>query len=303
MVPAAAPRLLALCECGQPHESGGELWPSSGCDICSKVSDDGGASWSPLRVVIKNSSQPSPVYDAARGAVVLNFNGAPHCAGCGFHQAMARHDGGETWGAPRALDGFLGDKGHAAAGPGRGLALTMGLHRGRLLFIGHRGAYVEDSVWFTDDGGLTYGTSSALLEKMDEAQLVENQDGLLIANMRHHDAPTKGRAIATSTDGGATFSNITYDPTLVSPVCQASIIRSAQNSQIYFANRATTNSRAVGKVRRSPTGLPGSWEATLNVTDGSFAYSCLTDVPQSGMLGLLWERSGSIVFSTFPLDF
>ena len=31
--------------------------------------------------------------------------------------------------------------GHSAAGPGRGLELTQGAHKGRLLFIGHQGAY------------------------------------------------------------------------------------------------------------------------------------------------------------------
>lgn len=59
------------------------------------------------------------------------------------------------------------------------------------------GAYVEDAVWFTDDGGDTYSTSTTVLKKMDEAQLVENSDGLIIANMRHAESPKYGRAIAT----------------------------------------------------------------------------------------------------------
>ena len=62
--------------------------------------------------------------------------------------------------------------GHAAAGPGTGIELTQGDHKGRLMFIGHRGAYVEDSVWYTDDGGKTYTASQTLLPKMDEAQSV-----------------------------------------------------------------------------------------------------------------------------------
>ena len=56
-------------------------------------------------------------------------------------------------------------------------------------------------------------------------------------------------------------------------------------------------------VRRSPTGLVDSWTSSINVTDGNFAYSCLTDVPQHGMLGLLWESTPKIVFSLIPLDF
>ena len=86
-------------------------------------------------------------------------------------------------------------------------------------------------------------------------------------------------------------------------MCQASIIRSAANGAIYFANPAVTHGRTHGKVRRSKTGLVGSWEAAINVTDGSFGYSCLTDVPQPGQLGLLWEQAPKILFSLVPLNF
>ena len=34
-----------------------------------------------------------------------------------------------------------------------------------------------------------------------------------------------------------------------------------------------------------------------------FGYSCLTDVPQKGKGGLLWESVGATVFTTFDLDF
>ena len=217
---------------------------------------------------------------------------------------MISRDDGSSWGAPLAIDSQLGKAGHAAAGPGRGLELTQGAHRGRLLFIGHQGAYKSDSVWYTDDGGKTYTPSATILPKMDEAQLVENSNGTIIANMRHTSSPTTGRAIATSTDGGATFSHITYDPTLVASVCQATIIRSAQNEMVYFANPAMHRGRSHGVVRRSKTGLPGSWdEAVLTVTDGAYGYSCLSDVPQEGKLGLLWEVDRKIVFSLLPLDF
>jgi hypothetical protein len=144
-------RLLAFCECGQPHTLGRGVdgFPNSGCDICTKVSSDSGKSWGPLVTVIKNASQPSPVYDTARSTVVMNFNGAPHCTveelrsgsrGCGFNQAMISTTDGDSWGEPRGIDSMLGKAGHAAAGPGRGLQLTHGPHKGRLLFIGHQGA-------------------------------------------------------------------------------------------------------------------------------------------------------------------
>jgi hypothetical protein len=122
--------------------------------------------------------------------------------------------------------------------------------------------------------------------------------------MRHAASPTKGRGVATSTDGGHTFSKIEYDSQLVASVCQATIMRSSQNGAIYFANPAVSHGRTHGKVRRSPTGLVGSWaESTFDVTDEAFGYSCLTDVAVVGHVGLLWEGRGGIVFSTVPLDF
>ena len=45
---------------------------------------------------------------------------------------------------------------------------------------------------------------------MDEAQLVQNTNGTIIANMRWRGSPTQGRGVALSTDGGATFSSVRY---------------------------------------------------------------------------------------------
>ena len=96
----------------------------------------------------------------------------------------------------------------ASTGPGRGLQLSPSNRHApnRLLFIGHRGAYQQDFIWFSDDGGKSYALSKTptgnSLPKMDEAQLVENSDGTIIANMRWEGTPTSGRGVATSTDSG-----------------------------------------------------------------------------------------------------
>ena len=70
--------LLAFCECGQPHAMESPAGTvDTGCDICSKSSDTDGKTWGPLQVVVKNSSQPSPVYNSVAKTIVMNFNGAP----------------------------------------------------------------------------------------------------------------------------------------------------------------------------------------------------------------------------------
>ena len=160
-------------------------------------------------------------------------------------------------------------------------------------------------MWYTDNGGQSYSTAKQKMPKMDEAQLVQNDDGLVLANMRWRGSPTQGRGIATSTDGGSTFSNVSFDAALKTTVCQASIFRSPQNGWIYYSAPGQT-ARQHGTIRRSKTGLPNSWQPTaLEVTNASavFAYSALCDHPQKGMGGLLWESKGGIVFSAFPLEF
>ena len=49
---------------------------------------------------------------------------------------------------------------------------------------------------------------------------------------------------------------------------------------------------------------PSTWQpAALAVTNGTFGYSALCDVPQRGRGGVLWESKAAIVFSTFALEF
>lgn len=83
------------------------------------------------------------------------------------------------------------------------------------------GSIQYDLVWYSDDGGKTYNLSQTVLEKMDEAQLVELSDGRVMANMRNdHLTSCDCRAVAISNDGGKSFGSITYDTTLISPVSE-----------------------------------------------------------------------------------
>ena len=76
-----------------------------------------------------------------------------------------------------------------------------------------------DLVWYSDDNGKSYQLSESVLEKMDEAQLVEGAGGVVVANMRNnHLTSCKCRATAISKNGGMNFGDIAYDPTLISPV-------------------------------------------------------------------------------------
>lgn len=183
-----------------------EATNTSNIDVCTKRSSDGGRSWSPLAVAVADAGQPTAVYDDHRHHIVLNCNAhGGKSANLNPNLQAISKDGGETWSPPTEIDEQW-PKGSAgsAAGPGVGLQLsnTNPYAPGRLLFIGHRGPYVEDFAWFSDDGGTTYTVSTSSLLNMDEPQLVELPNGTVVANMRNRG---HSRGIAHSTDGGQSF--------------------------------------------------------------------------------------------------
>jgi sialidase-1 len=201
-----------------------------------------------------------------------------------------------------------------AVGPGVGIQLQHpGPAKGRLLFIGHYGAYGHDDVWYSDDGGASYKVATPPLAHMDEAQLVELPSGDVQANMRtnHYNKTCDCRAVATSTDGGATFGPIEWVPELISPVCAGSVLK-GPGGAVYFANPASKTSRMNGVIRRSADGVhwSGAGTAEKTVWAGEYAYSCLTNVPAADRVGLMWETDGPqckpgsascrTVFSAFP---
>eukprot|EP00054_Salpingoeca_dolichothecata_P015800 m.91606 g.91606 ORF g.91606 m.91606 type:complete len:447 (-) comp21663_c0_seq5:367-1707(-) len=307
--------LLAYAECRN--------WTGDGCepskfniaptdnsnkDLCQKISVDGGKTWGPLQVIIKNAGQPSPVWDAATNTLIMTYL---QLSPPGNFQRTSK-DMGQTWSEPQSLASVLGADNGIEVGPGVGIQLSRrNKYAGRLLFIGHHGAYEHDDVWYSDDNGQNYHLSKTNFAHMDEAQLVELPNGNVMANMRnsHYNQTCKCRGVAVSTDGGATFGPVYYDPALISPVCMASILR-GYNNQIFFANPATTSSRTHGVIRRSDDGAK-TWAKSLLVWSGDYGYSCLTLVPgTTTRIGLLWETSMDgcsgascrSVFSTFSSD-
>ena len=156
-------------------------------DVCTRRSTDSGASWGPLDVLVKDAGQDTAVWDDVSKTVVLQFD-SEASGGGRTNQQVTSTDMGLTYSAPVPQTG--GQTG-ASTGPGRGLQLskTNPHAPGRLLFIGHKGAYVQDFIWFSDDHGKTYTISKTptgdSLPLMDEAQLVELKNGHVLASMRN----------------------------------------------------------------------------------------------------------------------
>ena len=144
----------------------------------------------------------------------------------------------------------------------------------------------------------------------DECQVIEKDDGTLLINMRNYwgrqgGRPDRGsmRALATSQDGGATWSELSFDQTLIEPICQASLIRHAGHgaadespSRLLFSNPASPTDRVDLTVRLSYDSGK-TWPVSRLLNAGRSAYSNLAILPD-GTIGCLYERGKSIPYET-----
>lgn len=241
--------------CAPLHPPPGYKPGSKRRDICQKRSTDSGRTWGALHVIAHWGAQGNPVYDDVKQTLFLQYvQLADATAGThGDSMQMSSTDHGVSWTKPRSICST--SPGHpgipkgvcgGAVGPGVGIRLRQNSKQGRLLFIGHYGAYGHDAVWFSDDNGDSYtAANSSTLEFMDEAQLVELPSGVVLANMRnkHHNATCDCRAISRSTDQGSSWSPVTYEPDLASPICMGTTLRSRfKGDNVYFANPDSTGS-------------------------------------------------------------
>lgn len=252
-----------------------------------------------------------------------------------FLQIIRSDDDGLTWSRPLDLNPSV--KEHwmrfIGAGPGRGIQLKQGAHRGRLVFpiyFSNRSGTMSCSVIYSDDHGATWRRGASPNDgrqfngetldaeslhadgtDLTESQLIELSNGELRIYMRNH-AGRQRTAVALSRDGGQTWSEPEYNNELVDPVCQASVIAYPDlgdgKTRVLFANPADPKQRVNGTVRLSEDG-GRTWSYSKQIEEGSFLYSCLT-VLSNGEIALLYECDYSasenkpitIKFTKFTLD-
>lgn len=296
----------------------------------------------PSRPDMDIGGNPAPVYDSTTGKIILQFvrglrnkkMQAQTCNPALTNWQIESDDDGITWSTPIEISHFLGPWAGSLVGPSNGIQLVHSTtHRGRLVFCGHWGVYNSTQVWYSDDNGVTYTVSSTVFEYMDECAVAELNDGRVYLNMRNNHfknypngSSCDCKAFAVSSDGGATFGPLQFDPALISPVCQASL--STAGGHLLFANPASTFGRMQGSIKKSFDGGK-TWPRTLHITPegleahrgGSYDYSvlvpgALNDDRTQG--GLLWSHLASDgrcsklpvpaqcwlgLFTRFPLEF
>lgn len=313
--------LLAFCEARE----GGD---SSDIDLLLRRSEDGGKTWAARQVVWNQGGNvcgnPCPVQDEDTGVIwlLLTWNDSSF-SNSELHEGKrgadrrvfvcCSEDDGRTWSQPKDITETTKKKDWwwYATGPGVGIQLRGGVHKGRMVIPCDFTS--QDSfgshVIFSDDHGKSWQLGGSVSGGCNECQVVELADGTLMLNMRMQKNSGGKRGIATSSDGGGTWSELRFNDTLVEPVCQASFLRYSlasddSKNRLLFSNPASTKGRVSMTVRLSYD-EGKTWPVSKLLHEGPSAYSCLAVLP-NGDIGCLYEggktRYGEIVFARFSLE-
>ncbi len=300
-------------------------------DIVLKRSTDGGKTWGALQVIAeegKNSlNNPQVVEVQETGRILLMYQRFPR----GIHEhdvvpgyegdnicrsyIMYSDDEGKTWSAPREITTQVKRPTFVtsvASGPGIGIQLKKGVHKGRVVMPFNQGPFGKWKVYavYSDDQGNSWQYGEVAFNDSEgignEVQMVELGDGAVMLNSRSYEG-NQCRKIAVSYDGGENWTGLINDSTLVEPQCQATILRysfpdDGKKSRILFANPASREHRKNGTVWISYD-EGKTWPVRKTVYAGGYAYSCLTKLPDDN-IGLLFERDDYryITFTAFDLD-
>ncbi len=227
--------------------------------------------------------------------------------------AIVSEDDGQTWSQPTDITSQLTQPGWVAVMAAPGMGIQTG--SGRLIVPSYSrrvhgsGEGDYSSVAYSDDHGKSWNLGAGAGPRTNECQVVELAGGSLMLNMRSYHG--KGcRAVATSEDGGKTWSDFGHDTNLIEPRCQASLVRyrgpsSGAGNRLLFSNPAHSQERVNMTVRMSRDGGK-TWPVSKVIHPGPSAYSCLT-VLQDGTIGLLYENGKDtpyerISFARFNLE-
>ncbi|MSQ97138.1 MAG: exo-alpha-sialidase [Gemmataceae bacterium] len=308
--------------------------------IVLKRSVDGGKTWGKIAVIAEDGNKalnnPCTVVERESGLVLVMYQSYPAGVGERSGKIQTGYDGdlivrnwvitsdddGATWSKPRDVTKETKREKKVttvASGPGLGIQLRNGKYAGRLLIPFNEGpfglwniyaAYSDDKgkTWKMGEvapGGLINAPKGGQTSTVNEAQFVELKDGSIQFNVRRW-AGKAVRKTCVSEDGGVTWSKVEDVPELRDPGCMGSVFRltdpaDGAKSRILYSG-PQSNKRENGTVFLSHD-EGKTWPVSRVLCKDSFAYSCLTVLPD-GTIGCLYEidNAGRIVFARFTLD-
>ncbi len=310
-------------------------------DIVLRMSDDDGATWSPLQLICdqhgRSLNNPC-VVEVTRGAhagrVLLMFQSYPQ--GCGEGCVVVGHEGapddgsgrgdrlcrtfvmhsddaGASWAAPRDVTLAVKRPTGAtstAVGPGIGIQIAHGAHRDRLIMPFNEGPANHWRVYaaYSDDGGDAWSVGEPAPDDArgvaNEVQMFERGDGVVVLNARQH-LGAKRRKTASSLDGGVTWSRLSDVADLPDPTCMGGTLALGDGTVVFTGCDSETR-RALGTVWISrDAGV--SWPEKLRIEEEGFAYSVpvrLGSEEGTNTIGVLYETAGykSISFARATLS-
>lgn len=319
--------ILAFCE-GRKHSSS----DTGDIDLLVRRSTDHGQTWSPPQIVWDDADNtcgnPCPVLDRQTGAIwlLMTWNRGDDAESRIVAQTSRDSrrvfvtrstDDGASWATPQEItaDAKKDDWTWYATGPGGGIQLRHGAHRGRLVIpcdhieAGTRQFYSH--IIYSDDHGTSWRLGGRTPEpQVNECQVVELASGRLVLNMRNYNRAQTVRQVATSDDGGLTWRDQRLDPALIEPICQAAFKRLERAGAddagvLIFSNPASPHAR-VRMTVRSSFDEGRTWPNARVLYAGPSAYSDLAELPD-GRIACLYEAGQSnpyesIVFTTFELQ-
>lgn len=300
-------------------------------DLLLRRSNDQGRTWEPVQTVWNDGTNtcgnPCPVLDRDTGAVWLlmtwNRGDDPEPAIIAQRSKDTRRvfvtrstDDGATWSAPREItaDTKRTNWTWYATGPGAGIQIERGRHRGRLVIpCDHieagSGRYYSHVIYSEDHGATWRLGGSTPRDQVNECEVAELTDGRLLLNMRNYDRTQRTRQQAVSPDGGASWTDQRHVPELVEPICQASLRRVSwpvgnQPGVLLFSNPASTKRDRLTVRASFDDGQ--TWPAERLMDTRPSAYSCLAPMTD-GEVGLLYEAGDrgpyeTLIFARFPVD-
>ncbi len=294
--------LLAFCEARK--ESTADASPTN---MVLRRSLDGGHTWLPTQVLICGKGKeavmnPCPVVDRLNNRIFL-FCIDAHKYGPDHHRQLilTSDDNGMTWSDPIDAGQLISNHDDRfVSGPGVGIQLRSG----RLVIPGYTGNMDDEldenynsCVVYSDDHGKSWTQGAKVDQLSDESQIVELKDGTVMLNMRGN-MGMSCRGVASSKDGGNTWSKVGWDHVLNECPCQASIIRfsyakTEKKDRLLFANPDNTGER-YGILDRTRLTVRISydegktWSVKKLIHAGPSSYSTMVRFPD-GDIGLLFE--------------
>lgn len=302
-------------------------------DLLMRRSTDGGRTWEPIVTIWDDGEHvcgnPTPVVDEETGTIwlLMTWNrGDDHerdiikKTTVDTRRVFVTYseDDGKTWANPKDITAQTKDPswGWYATGPGMGIQIKHGPHKGRLVIPADHsyddangnvtGGNFEygSHILFSDDHGKTWQLGGVIQPKMNECQVAELSDGsgTLLMNMRSYYGNNR-RAQSISRDGGATWTAAVEVPDLTEPVCQAALIRYSWSDEpsgsiLLFSNPAS--SKRENMMVKYSRDEGETWNVWRELHEGPAAYSALAVLPDGSVL-CLYEKGESTPYETISL--